>query len=192
MDVIATWLIAAGGFVVVLLLLSMLLYEQLMLALAWVLHALFALGLVAASTSLVWSRPYDWAAARLVERSGVPAQLREVDGWLETLRDLPDTVWERLRHPFGAPEEPPSVVPLVLPALPGPLETRIVPTVSDTLATLLRVSAFLAGVLLMLIGLYYRSVTDLILQLRALRRRVSDLEERAATSSEKTQLEEPL
>ena len=176
MDVIASWLLAAGGFVVVLLLLSMLFYEQLMVAFAWLLHALFALGLLAAGSSLLLGRPYAWAAAQLVEQSGVPAQVREVDGWLQTLRDLPDTVWERVRHPFSSPDEPPTVVPLALPPLPGPLEARIVPTLSDTLAALLRVVAFLAGILLMLIGLYYRSVTDLILQLRALRRRVSDLE----------------
>jgi hypothetical protein len=179
-DVIASWLLAAGGFVVALLLLSMLFYEQLMVTFAWLLHALFALGLLAASSSLLLGRPYAWVAAELVEQSGVPAQVREVDGWLQTLRDLPDTVWERVRHPFSSPDEPPTFVPLALPPLPGPLEARIVPTLSDTLATLLRVVAFLAGILLMLIGLYYRSVTDLILQLRALRRRVSDLEKSEA------------
>jgi hypothetical protein len=182
-DWIAGWLVAAGAAVVVLLLLSMLFYEQLMVGLAWVLHALFALGLAAASSSLLWTSPYTWTAARLVEQSGVPLQVREVDGWLQTLRELPDTVWERLRHPFGSDEEP-AVVPLTLPPLPGPLESRIVPTLSGTLAALLRVIAFLAGVLLMVIGLYYRSITDLILQLRALRRRVADLEERAAEKSE--------
>ncbi len=184
-DIVTGWLVAVGAAVVVLLLLSMLLYEQLMVALAWLLHALFALGLVAASSSLVWTSPYAWTATRLVERSGVPVQVREVDGWLQTLRDLPDTVWERLRHPFGA-EEPPTVVPLALPPVPGPLESRIVPTLSGTLAALLRVIAFLAGVLLMLIGLYYRSMTDLILQLRALRRRVADLEERFSEKTEGT------
>lgn len=178
---IQVWLVAAGALVVVLLLLSMLLYEQLMVALAWLLNALFALGLVAASSSLLWTVPYAWAAGHLVQRSGVPVQLREVDGWLQTVRDLPDTVWERLRHPFG-PDEAPAVVPLALPPLPGPLEARIVPTLSGTLAALLRIVAFLAGVILMLIGLYYRSVTDLILQLRALRRRVEQLEEGARAS----------
>ena len=184
MDVIATWLVGAGACVVVLLVLSMLLYEQLMVALAWVLHALFALGLIAAGSSLLSSRPYDWAAAQVLERIGVPAEIREVDQWLQTLRDLPETVWERLRHPFSAPEEPPSVVPLALPPLPGPLETRIVPTLNDTLATLLRAISFLAGLILMLIGLYYRSVTDLILQLRAVRRRVDALERDAAEKAE--------
>jgi small neutral amino acid transporter SnatA (MarC family) len=85
-------------------------------------------------------------------------------------------VWERLRHPFDSPEEPPAVVPLALPPLPGPLEARVVPTLNDAIASLLRVIAFLCGTLLMILGLYYRSVTDLILQLRALRRRVSDVE----------------
>jgi hypothetical protein len=185
-DVIATWLVAAGACVVVLLLLSMLLYEQLMVAFAWLLHALFALGLLAAASSLLSSRPYDWAAARLVEQSGVPAEIREVDQWLQTLRDLPETVWERVRHPFSTPEAPPTVVPLALPPLPGPLETRIVPTLNDTLATLLRAISFLAGVILMLIGLYYRSVTDLILQLRALRGRVANLEQRISEKSDES------
>ena len=184
MEFIAGWLVAAGTCVVVLLLLSMLLYEQLMVTLAWLLNALFALGLLAASSSLIWTSAYIWAADRLVERSSVPAQLREVDGWLQTLRDLPDTVWERLRHPFGEAEEPPRVVPLALPPLPGPLEARVVPTLTATLAALLRAVAFLAGILLMLIGLYYRSVTDLILQLRALRHRVADLEERISDRAE--------
>jgi hypothetical protein len=180
-DVIATWLVAAGGFVVALLVLSMLFYERLMVALAWVLHALFVLGLTAAGSSLLLSGPYEWAAASLVERSGVPSQVREVDAWLKTLRELPDTVWERLRHPFGTPEEPLTVVPLALPPapVPGPLEASVVPTLNGTLATLLRIIAFLAGTVLMILGLYYRSVTDLILQLRSLRKRVADLEERA-------------
>ncbi len=185
MDWIAEWLVAAGAAVVALLLLSMLFYEQLMVGLAWLLHAHFAAGLAAAGSSLLWTSPYAWAAARLVEESGVPVQVREVDGWLQTLRDLPDTVWERLRHPFAS-EEPPSAVPLRLPPVPGPLESRLVPTLSGTLAALLRVIAFLAGVLLMVIGLYYRSITDLILQLRALRRRVADLEERVSEKAEGT------
>ena len=191
MDAIAGWLVAAGACVVVLLLLSMLLYEQLMVALAWVRHALFALGLIAAGSSLLSSRPYDWAAAQLVDTSGVPAQVREVDDWLQALRELPDRVWERMRDPFGTSEEPPAPAPLPLPPMPGPLEARIVPTLCDTLAALLRIVAFLAGVILMLIGLYYRSVTDLILQLRALRRRVEDLEERISVA-EKARIEEPL
>jgi hypothetical protein len=190
-DVIAEWLVAAGACVVALLLLSMLLYERLMVALAWLLHALFALGLVAAGSSLLSARPYDWAAARLVEQSGVPAQVREVDVWLQALRELPDTVWERVRHPFGTSEQPPAIAPLALPPLPGPLEARIVPTLCDTLAALLRIVAFLAGMILMLIGLYYRSVTDLILQLRTLRRRVDELEARVSVA-EKARIEETL
>jgi hypothetical protein len=154
----------------------MLLYEQLMVALAWILHAIFAAGLIAASSSLLLARPFDWASSALLEQSGVPSQVREVDTWLRTLRELPDTLWERLRHPFGAAEEAPSVVPLALPALPGPLESSIVPTLNASLSTLLRVVAFVLGTLLMVLALTYRSVTDLILQLRSLRKRVTDLE----------------
>jgi len=188
METLGSWLLIGGSVVVALLALVMIFYEQLLVALAWILQAMFVVGLLAASTALFVPPPYDWSAAWLVDATGVPGQLRQTDEFVQSVRELPSAVWERMRSPFSrflpSPAPRPPLVPMPgnipgLPVPPGPLEGRLVPALSASLSMLLRTFAFVIGVALMLIALLYRSATDLILQLRAIRNRVDVLEEAA-------------
>jgi len=187
METLSAWLLIGGSVIVALLALVMLFYEQLLVALAWLLQLVFLLGLAASTSALFLAAPYDWSAAWLVDATGVPTQLRETDIFIANVRELPTTMWARLRSPFArllpepdAPLEPVLPPPTVLPLPPGPLEAKLVPTLNASLAAGLRVTSFVLGVLCMLIALLYRSATDLILQLRALRSRVTELEEATA------------
>jgi len=97
METLSAWLLIGGSVIVALLALVMLFYEQLLVALAWLLQLVFLLGLAASTSALFLAAPYDWSAAWLVDATGVPTQLRETDIFIANVRELPTTMWARLR-----------------------------------------------------------------------------------------------
>jgi len=179
MENLSSLLTALALGLIAVLLLAMLFYHRLLVLLAWLLHLCFAVGLVAASTSVLLPEPYRWGSRLWLEQLGIVQQLRDGDEVWKQIETLPARVWERVRSPFGETVEPlEPTPPPTLERLPGPLEATLLPKLVEAWSRGLRLLAFALGISLMAVGLFYRSATDLVLQLRALRRRVAVLEER--------------
>jgi hypothetical protein len=183
MATVSAALLILGSVVIALLVLAMVFYEEILVALAWVLQGLFVVGFVMATSSLFLEPPYRWTATWLVARTGAPDGLRYGDDFVRSVRDLPADLWQKLRSSVTKRSdalEPlfPGDLPTIAPP-PGTLETTIVPALNASLAASLRFLSFAGGMFLMVVALMFRSATDLILQLRALRRRIAELEEAA-------------
>ena len=181
METLSTALLVTGSVIIGLLVLAMVFYEEILVALAWLLQILFIVGFVAATSSLFLIPPYRWSAEWLVASTGAPTGLREADDFVRSVRELPSNVYERFRSQLT--RRAPPLTPLLPPGTPslhpppGMLETRIVPALNASLTASLRVVAFAGGIFLMVVALMFRSATDLILQLRSLRKRIAELED---------------
>jgi hypothetical protein len=165
---------ALGLLAVALLSALYLLYEHILALFAWLAHAGFLAGFALAASALLLEPPYAELGERALVHSGVPARLREADAFAERVQRMPERILERVRHPFSSPAQPP--VPLA--AIPGPLESAVLPGLRRLLCAALRALALAAGLVLMSLALLARPAVDLVLSDRALRRRVAALEAR--------------
>lgn len=181
---VADIVIALGVLLIAVLTLAMVFYEQVMLVLAWVINITFALGLALAATSLLAGGIYAWGARALVGASGVAVELRTVDGLIESIRTLPDRILDQIKRPFSDDDEEESAEDAIAQTRATPAEGALERAVTDALAAgvalVSRTIAFCLGVSMMLVALLNRSGVDLVLEIRALRRRIEELEERDA------------
>jgi len=166
--------IGLGVFAVVGLTALYLLYERILVVLAWLLHSAFICGLLLASSALLLGSGYSVLGSRAVAQSGVPVQLRAGDAFVERVQRMPQRLYERIRYPFSSPTLEP------LPPqrhAPGILEQSILPELERLATGSLRLFAFFTGLGLMSLGLVSRSSVDLVLTDRALRHRLDTLEQ---------------
>lgn len=155
-------------------------------------HLFFHLGLLGGLAAVFAPARFEPASAWWVERSGLPAAVREADRRIAAVEALPGQLWDALVEPFRdllgeEPEPPPIVVPLtpvVSAREPGALETAVVPAVEDTVLQLLRLTAFATCAVVMITAFLLRSTTSNASALRDLRRRVADLEAGQPSSPE--------
>ena len=143
---------------------------------------LFGSAWIVALGTLFFAAPFEYAGGVLVERTGLPAFLHELDERIEAIEQLPQTVWDRLKSPFG-PRAQEVAGPEPLPQA-GALEGALVPAFEVSVSALLRGVAFALSALIMLVALSLRSATAAVGELQALRRRVADLEGALAKQEE--------
>jgi len=129
-------------------------------------------------TTLLFPTPFERTSTVLVERTGLPDFLREVDTRIEAIEQLPRVVWEKLKSPFGVTPPEIEATPAVREA--GALETALVPAVVRGVSLVLRGVAFAISALIMLVALSLRSATASVGELRALRHRIESLEAETA------------
>lgn len=158
------------------------LYFRIWLALAVGSDVLFAAALALAISSIAFPSLFQEASTALVDRSPLPAALREADSSLAAIEALPRTLIARALAQVGYEPEP-ATGPEVAPE-PGPFIRSVRPSVESLVSTVLRFASFICGSFLMLTSLAMRSSTMTARKLQQFARRIDDLESALAAPRE--------
>ena len=176
------WTVGIAAFLLLCVGLIYVFYLRILIVASAAVSVLFGGAWIVALGTLFFAAPFEHASAVLVERTGLPAFLRELDTRIEAIEELPQIVWDRLKSPFGpAPQEMagPDPAPTA-----GALEAALVPAFVASVSTLLRGVAFALSALSMVAALSLRSATAAASELQALRHRLSNLESALETKDE--------
>ncbi|MBJ21006.1 MAG: hypothetical protein GY910_24095 [bacterium] len=153
------------------------LYFRIWLALSIGSDVIFAAALGLAIAGVATPGVFQSAASALVDRSPLPAALREADSRVATIEALPRSLIDRALAQIGyPPDEREETTDRAGSPEPGPFTSSVRPSVEALVSTVLRFASFACGSLLMLTSLALRSSTMTARKLQEFAHRIDILE----------------